>query len=392
MELILTSFGVSHLQDHDTEEVGIFSRMPPVSMSEATQPFMPDYAILLLADRIILDRKTYDLLVSEREHDWSFGAMARMVRLLHDEGLIRLENFDFIIQKNRSTLEVMLETDLKELDLWVPAMKQSLAIWRDFMKSMRGRFGQKMFSALSQKAGKKGEEARLTGIHWLHDTLMPAVHGAANFDLLLHVALESSTKRRRREYRDALRRGLSKYLSYVNANLLLSASLQAGFYDWSDFLPFYREKFLRVAQEGPPKAKHMESIKRLFEVSFPEFTFWQPENVIRALKDDRIQALREQVNRAASNEVKFDEQFARRVLGEVLRVEQSVGKFRKLVSYITAPLGFIPVFGTPLQKATEETIVRPVARKKRKSFQWFYLMSELAEKSRTQWSKKEEEG
>ena len=56
MKLLITSFGTSHLPRRNDNNPDIFYRMPPVSMSSMSQPFMPDYATLLLADKIILDK------------------------------------------------------------------------------------------------------------------------------------------------------------------------------------------------------------------------------------------------------------------------------------------------------------------------------------------------
>jgi hypothetical protein len=167
----------------------------------------------------------------------------------------------------------------------------------------------------------------------------------------------------------------------VNANLLLSNELGSGFYDWCDFRPFYHDKFLRVARSAAPGENETECIRELFEVSFPEFTFWTPSNIVRALKDKRIVELRNLVDSAVRGDVTFDREFATRVLGEVLGVERSIGKLRNFVSYVTLPLGFIPWVGTPVQKAVEEAVVQPIARKRRSEYRWFYLISALAERT-----------
>ena len=55
-------------------------------------------------------------------------------------------------------------------------------------------------------------------------------------------------------------------------------------------------------------------------LSFPEFTFWTPVNIVRALKDKRIDDLRRLVEAAAKGDVEFDREFATRVLGELQEV------------------------------------------------------------------------
>lgn len=74
MDLILTSFGVSHLRRRERRNTDIFFRMPPASLASAGQEFMPDYAALLITDRIVIDQKTYELLISDRHV--SYGNVA----------------------------------------------------------------------------------------------------------------------------------------------------------------------------------------------------------------------------------------------------------------------------------------------------------------------------
>jgi hypothetical protein len=210
------------------------------------------------------------------------------------------------------------------------------------------------------------------------------LHGLKNYSLEVHylveAALESSRKRRESEHREALRDVLREYLSYVNANLLLANELDGSLYDWSDFRPFYRDKFLRIGRDTAPGQEDVDNIRKLFQISFPEFAFWTPANVIRALKDRRIVELRRLVEAAAEGRVEFDREFGVRVLTEVLGVERSIGKLRNFVSYATLPLGLIPWVGDVVQKVVEEAVVQPIARKRKSNYRWFYLISEMAER------------
>ena len=196
-------------------------------------------------------------------------------------------------------------------------------------------------------------------------------------------ALKSSRKRRRAEYRSALRSELSAYLGYVNANLVLANTFGCGFHDWADYRPFYRDKFLRIGKESFPAEQEMDAISQLFNISFPHFSFWNPRDIVKAVKDKRISELRQLVDASVRGDVTFDKDFAVRVLREVLDVEQRIAGFRKVVSYVTAPVGFIPAIGTPAQKAMEEAIVKPFENTKRRPYRWFYLISEMSKRVRS---------
>jgi hypothetical protein len=377
MDLMLTSFGVSHLPRSDSSNADIFYRMPPASLASAGQEFLPDYAVLLLADRIVIDKRTYELLITGRHS--SYGQVALMVKTLYDEGFVRLEDFDSVIARNRELLEKMLERDINELDSWVIPLRESVAEWRRFVEAFKGSLRLDFLDGRLRDGGGDADEREFyqSLLHragsWLHGS----IGYSYRVQYLVEGALESSHKRRGAEHRQALRDTLTEYISYINANLLLSNELGVGFHDWADFRPFYRDKFMRVARLSGPGQREIDSIKQLFTVSFPEFAFWTPQNIVRALNDKRIVDLRRLVESAVNGQVEFDREFAIRVLGEVLKIERSIGKLRNFVSYVTTPLGFIPVAGTPVQKIVEEAIVQPTARRREKEYRWFFLISEL---------------
>jgi len=174
-----------------------------------------------------------------------------------------------------------------------------------------------------------------------------------------------------------IRTSLTEYLAYVNANLVLSRTLEVGFHDWYDFEPFYREKFLTIGQKGRPGENKIQKVKQLFEISFPEFIPSDIKKVLRVIKDKRIANLRNLVDKAVKEEIQFDREFANRVLQEVLGIEQRVGRVRNIVSYATLQLEFVPLVGTPIQKAVEEVVDRISESKIRSQYSWFYLISEL---------------
>ena len=392
MKLLLTSFGLSHLNNKGDHNSRIFFRMPPVAMSSADQ-FLPDYVTLLLANKIIIDCQTYERLISHSSH-YSYNSVSRMIKRLYEEGFVQIEDFDEVIKQNESLLEKMLEQDLKSLDLWIKPLKESVSYWEDFVSKFNGVLRFEYFYSYHQWPPSQND----LNLHLLNnnDVYLQTHFGGdigndgLNLDLahfghigeikLNDILNSPSAKRKTSAYRQQLKKYLIGYLSYVNANILLSQKFDTGFHDWYDFKPFYQEKFLRVAKESSPGEKEIENIKKLFEISFPEFSFWQPDNVLKALKDKRIQELRQLIDSACKGEVEFDREFANRILREVLKVETDMKKFRNIVSYLTLPLGFIPTIGTPIQKATEELITKPKELKKRKEFQWFYMISDLAQK------------
>lgn len=369
MELILTSFGLSHLAsrlkenpDHFPAPLTVISRFlteeeyfrmpplgPPLRMSTGLyQDLATDCSILLLCDRIILDSKSWEKLTDGKRYR-GYEKTSEVMRVLHHEGFVRVEDFDSIVRDNQELLGQMLELDLRRIDDWIQPLRESLQVWHD----------------LIWEGGQ--------GVSGVYDR-----EQYMNRYNLLEEAVTSSKKRVRSEYREAFRRELTDYLAYVNANLVVSHSLGAGFHDWYDYGPFYRQKFLRIGVKKRPIEKKIKAVTRLFELFVPEFDYrnWSPKNILKVLTDKRVADLRRLVDQAVKGEVEFDLEFANRTLREVFAIERRMARVRSIVSWLSLPIGYVPVVGSFLEKGTGEIVERVVESKLKKDHRWFYLISE----------------
>jgi hypothetical protein len=385
MDLILTSFGLSHLE-RNPNSTDIFYRMPPVTLAETTGTgFMPDYSVLLLCDRIILDLQSYNRLILG-EPTRSYNKVAEVIKALYEEGFIRLEDFDSIVKNNHEILERMLQHDLENLEKWINPFKESTEKWRDFIKTLQimreNDYEDYVEGRLSEIDKTENEQNKLYNhtAYYLHD-----IASAASVKIwtneIMEKKLHSKDGVKDEEFIHYFQNQLKETLSYVNANLVVSNTLGVGFHDWYDFEPFYREKFLSIEHEQLPTHREIEKIDQLFKISFPEFAFWNTKSILKAMKDKRIQDLRNLVNEATIQSTPFDREFANKVLREVLQLEMRISRIRNIASYITLPIGFIPWIGTIVQKGTEEIIGAITKGKIRKEYRWFYLISDISTKS-----------
>lgn len=380
MELILTSFGLSHIEPPPDDGYGIFYRMIPVSMTSTRHFLQPDYAVLLLCNRLVMDTESFERLVKS-EHEYGYTQVAAVTRVLYDEGFVRLVDFNTIVQEKRPLLERMLERDLKILDLWVKPMEESMCTWAAFAQSFEDGLRERSVPATEPSDhGLGGTPAstreRAIFLHELGHHKHASWAIAHDYELLTE-AIRSARSRRRSQHRDVLRRALTGYLAYVNANLVISRTLGLGFHDWSDFAPFYSAKFESVGQEERPGQGRIEKVKQLFEVAFPEFAAWNPKTLVRALRDPRIVDLRLLVEKSVREEIEFDVSFARRILAEVVEADRRVERTRRLVSLATLPLALIPRVGTVVQKGVDEVALRVAEADLHAELRWFYLISEL---------------
>jgi len=384
MKLMITSFGIEQAMSAPLGEESVFHRMPPVSFRSAAEAFMPDYELLVLCDQIVMDGSSFQQLVDEPVH--AYAGVADTFRALSAEGRVELVDFSGILSANADLLNKMLDHDMAVLDQWVAPLRESLALWQDFRTTFERvmwhdglRTG---YAASTHDARGPASENAVPGVRWLHHVagyLHDATHAGGQLSVLVNEALDSSGKRRQREYRGALREALRAYLAYVNANLVLSNQLGIGFHDWRDLTPFYATKFLSVGKSEDPAWKEREQVERLFTVAFPDLAIRSATGLTRVLNDKRVEELRQLVGDAVCGKVQFDERFAASVLTDVLHGEQASSRVRRVVGYATLPIGLIPWIGTPAQKVVEEAIGTPIERKIKREHRWFYMLSDVAE-------------
>jgi hypothetical protein len=311
-----------------------FKRMPPLDMRSIANGFAPEYSLLILCDKLIFDTSSFEY-ITEQVDLPLFESVGRTLELLKREGFLELRDYKAILAENSSLLSRMNQNDLLSVGQWSETMQSSSRIWRSFINGLDSQFGL---------------EARNFSAH------------APGGSRLLR------------------REALSSYLSYVNANLILSNEMEAGLHDWEDFQPFYHRKFLAVGRDDPERLDLAEASRQLFDVAFPEFAIRSPEHFISLLSHKRVGELRSLIDEASRGAVVFDEEFARSVFREVIGVERTLGKRRRLLGYLTFPIGFVPFVGSYAQFLAEQGTASLMEQQLRKKFRWFYLLSDLADK------------
>jgi hypothetical protein len=376
----------------------MFRGMPPVSFRLVSEAFMPDYELLVLCDQVVMDESSFQQLIDSPAR--AYSGVADTFRALKAEGRIELVDFSSVLRANSDLLDKMLEHDMSVLDQWVVPLRESLATWSQFSRmSMHILHEAELLHAqssdsadaahyslhtaaqhrLSDTAFQSSEHMRHVLLHEISHLMHTAGNDASYLSAMVEDALRSSEKRKRREYRSALRDVLQSYLAYVNANLVLARELNVPFHDRLDFTPFYSMKFLSVGIPEDDAQKGRKQLERLFTVAFPELAIQDTSALLKVLNDKRIRDLRQLIGDAVLGKVQFDEHFAKSVLAEVLGSERKVTRFRNILGYLTLPIGFIPGIGTPAQKVVEEAIGLPVMKKMKQKHRWFYMLSEIAD-------------
>lgn len=395
MEVMLTSFGV--LQENPPSPLGRsdFYHMPPASLGSVRgqgvgSVLTPDYDVLLLCERILMDGESFERITKGKER-WSlWSILGNAFRVLDAEGYVKIVDFKSILHRNTRLLQKMLDHDLLTIDQWVRPLVDSLRLWVDFARGAAstllngdierfwGSIQGNNRKHTSRRLFDSEDDRKLALIRSGGSPLIRDLGLVADICLMAEEALSSASKRRKREYRNALREVLSWYLAYVNANLILSNELGTGFHDWCDFSPFYQHKWLSIGKETSETTRAVGEVQKLFSVVFPEFAISDVASLMKALKDKRIASLRTLIQEAVEGKVVFDTNFAKRTLHEVLGEETKTGRWRRIVSYATIPLGLFSLVGMAAQKAADESIGKLLEKKLKKRHEWFYMLSDIS--------------
>ncbi len=368
MKIMLTSFGIA--QDYlgpmsKYELPSVFDGMPPLDMRSVSSGFGPEYSLLVLCDKLVINESSFEQLMEQPAP--LYKSVSEVMKLLRDEGFLEMADYSAVLRSNGHLLSRMTENDLKSVSQWVDSLASSVQTWQNFA-----------LAAWPTLGFKQPPE-----IHPLTASLLEVQpHGE-----LRHALMRSySPPRRLADYEHMaplVRDILQSYLTYVNANLIISNELQVGLHDWEDFLPFYRQKFLAIGRDDLPEAAAAEASQQLFDIALPEFSVRSPRHLLALLKHKRVGELRTLINEASTGRVIFDEDFARSVFREVFGIERKLGKQRRLLGYLTLPIGYIPLVGNFAQMLLQEAAGTLLERRLTKPYRWFYMLSDLASKEPT---------
>lgn len=323
--------------------VEIFRRMPPVSLRTDVPHLTLEYSTLLLSERVIVDESSFEMLTSNPHPRYEL--VAATIKALHSEGFVELADYSSIVLSRRDLIEKMTTADLETPSRWAQTVEASVQAWSKFSSVIRqDEFG----------------------------TIEPP----DDLTALSAIGRESAKWRKREENRKYSVKALREYLLHVNSTLVISAELGMPFNDWADFLPFYQQKFATIGQ-GVPLESSSDAARRLFSISFPEFSVSSPSQLIKLMKDRRIAELRTLIDAAAAGSIVFDEHFARDTYNKVVGNMAKIERQKRFIAYLTLPIGFIPMIGWAAQLALSETASQFIERTNTKEFRWFFLIRDI---------------
>lgn len=387
MRTLFTSFGISGKRSQSLSDP-FFARLPPAQFSASMGQFVPDFAPILLSTTLLVDAETVEQLnFRGSRHEAVFSQYREMIEILIGEGIVDTEDYSAIISDKQQELQEQIQLDVSRCHHFEDALRISAQDWLGHLEMFRDQLlSDRINHARLGDDPLRREETEVYLAQNMH-VLANKVSMQKTRSELLQVASASNMRKelvyQKLMHREAAEEGpspeLVPYLEYTNSNLLLSEQLQAAIFDWSDLQPFYRTK-MRLHHNSIKEEMAPTALKDLFKITFPHVEDWPFSNLHQMLKDKRISSLREVINTAVENREAVDHDFVLRKLGEVISIEREVARKSRTISYLTTPISFVPVFGSFIQKPIEEVASRVIAKSERKKIEWYFLVSEQADK------------
>jgi hypothetical protein len=143
--------------------------------------------------------------------------------------------------------------------------------------------------------------------------------------------------------------------------------LDLPFLDWNDYQPFYEYKFLRAFRQLD-RHEDLDSFRRLFEVFVPHFKVRHVDEILALRQDKRLEAVKALARATRPDEVSSE--MVRQALSDALKMKDKALGFNRVVSLITIPIGFIPIWGDPLQILVQDIVERVYRSHLETKYEW----------------------
>jgi hypothetical protein len=201
-----------------TDDQSMFFHMPPFSLSDFVENKYLAFnnGMFVLYDKVFIDGECYDRLMSESHP--SYSHIATIVRFLHEEGYIFIENYHDILMRKSVDLDDAVKNDLKNMHMWNKCLDIRGEICRRY--------------ATHAKHVRFPEVDGLDFNTYKFSGHIPIHQNHAKLDIIGDELVNNFNNYQ----------VVDSYTRYINANLIIGDYLQAIVLDWEDFDPLYNLK------------------------------------------------------------------------------------------------------------------------------------------------------
>jgi len=349
-------------RDNPGKWLGIheFEDLPPLGSFDTKRGFVPDFPALLMFEEYVIDAHAFERLNDPGDRVW-LREWSKLVMVLESEGSLTVEDVGAAASSRSHQRGWMLRNDLADPQRWWQAM---------------GYYNSLLGTARRVLGDSPDTAQRLT---WEFDP--EATFGVRGSDGEVHDlaavlldAGQSDHEAHRELYTNSLSE-LRGHLREVNACITACQELEVAPIMWAPYRRYLEEKLEPKSGSTAPRSELAG--RQFFEIAFPAHQPTTVSQFARLRADKRIRSLREEITRAARTGDLIDPEYPQRVLSEILRMERSVARVRRIASWIATAVGIIPVPGLGLAAtAIGEGVAHRTELSRKKEWHWFYLVSD----------------
>ena len=334
-----------------------FESLPPLGSFDPDRGFVPDFPSLLMFDEYVLDGEAYERIRNPGHRPW-LREWSELLEVFDSEGAIAVEDVQSAASAHPHSRGWMLRRDMQEPARWWQAM----GYYDSLVNRAQELLGENPHTA-QEYSWQFDPEARhgIKGSDGHFHDLSAVLGDGADSDNEAHAELFSRAAST-----------AASQLREVNACLTACDVLGVAPMMWAPYRRYLQEK---LASAGV--MDQSEAGTEFFELAFPAYAPTSVKEFSKLRRDRRIGALRSEIRRASEHGDLIDPRYPQRVLDEVLRLELTGKKVRRIAGWVATAVGSIPVPGLGIAAtATAEAITATQDKRRRRPWRWFYLISD----------------
>ena len=308
-------------------------------------------------DEYVLDGEAYERIRNPGHRPW-LREWSELLEVFDSEGAIAVEDVQAAASARPHSRGWMLRRDMQEPTRW----SQAMGYYDALVNRAQELLGENPHTA-QEYSWQFDPEARhgIKGSDGHFHDLSAVLGDGADSDNEAHAELF---------FRAA--RTAASQLREVNACLTACEVLGVAPIMWAPYRRYLQQKLASAGVTDQSAAGG-----EFFELAFPAYAPTSVKEFSKLRRDRRIGALRSEIRRASEHGDLIDPRYPQRVLDEVLRLELTGTRVRRIAGWIATAVGSIPVpgLGVAATGATE-AITAALDKRRTKPWRWFYLISD----------------
>jgi hypothetical protein len=354
----------------------------PTALTEGTPPLKIysngtidlEFGPLLVVDYLVMDSSAFARIQRETRSP-ALLRLRESLRELHNEGFLRLIDYEPVLERHKQWILESSSEHASNPLRWTEGLRAAVAGW----ESARDRFRQVVDPSHYDMAMHIpfGIFAYLTdaGIELSEE----------NYQQIRRMIF-ANRERVPRADREIMTLCLRPYLNHVFSCMAIRNEVELPLADWENLRPLYVPLHRQLGPTKPRADQVQDKVRELFECAIPMYEPASVTELMKLLKDKRIEVLREFVRVAVKEGHQFSHADVQRILREVHTVNMKKGQFGSrlnLTGFVAGvgltALGLGPVPGMLAAAATSG--IQEVAQRTASDFlehelAWLYLLME----------------